>query len=437
MRPYAGACLLAAVSLALPLSWSEAATTAHAVIRQRLPSGLTVLVRENPATPVVAVSLQVRAGARWERPENAGISNLLQQVMVKGTTRRSALEIAEAAEGMGGTIGGSADTDFAEIRGTALARSWRGLLELVADVALRPTLPPPEIENERRAILSQLRNREDRPFPFAFDTLLRALYGSHPYGIPALGRPDSVDRLDRAALLEHYRRAYRGDRMVLAVSGQVAASAVLDEVSRLFAELPPGRGGDDPVLNAPVPEQSRRLVHRPAAQAQLLFGYLAPALSHPDYAAVKVLSAVLGGGMSGRLYTELRGKLGLAYVVGALYPSRRDPSSFVVYMGTAPENLARAEEGIRKEIERIQREPLAANEVDRAKAYLLGSLAMDRRTNARQAWYLAFFELEGVGYDFPDRYAARTEAVTAEDVQRAARIYLTRPTITILSPPGQ
>jgi predicted Zn-dependent peptidase len=411
-----------------------ASPPAPPVVRERLPSGLTVLVRENPAAPVVAGSLQVATGLGFESADTAGTANLLHHVMVKGTGRRNALEIAEAAEGIGGSIGASGDTDFSEVRGVALARHWPRLLELIAEVALSPTLPLAEIENERRAILSQIRNREDQPFPLTFDTLLKNLYGAHPYGLPALGRREVVERVDRATLREHYERYYRGDRMVLAVSGQVVAKDVLSEVARLFASLPRGAGAIAPPPPPPAAEASRHVVERAAAQAQVLFGYRAPALARADYTPVKVLSALMGGGMAGRLFVELRDKQGLAYVVGALYPSRRDPSFFVIHTGTAPANMERVEEGIRREVERIRREPPSTEEVGRAKAYLLGNLAMDRRTNARQAWYLAFFELEGVGYDFLDRHVTAADAVTPEDVGRVARTYLTDPTIAILRP---
>jgi len=307
-------------------------------------------------------------------------------------------------------------------------------LELIADVALRPTFPPGEIESERRPILSQIQSRQDQPFPFALDTLLQTLYGPHPYGLPGLGLRDIVERLDQAALLAHYRRHYRGDRMVLAVSGQVPARAVLDEVSRIFGDLAGGTGEADPPQPIRPPEPSRRVVERPAAQAQVLFGYLVPALTHTDYPAVKVLSALLGGGMAARLFAELRDRQGLAYVVGAFYPSRRDASHFVIHMGTAPANLARAEEGIAREVERIRTEPASPEEVRRAKAYLLGALALDRRTNAREAWYMAFFEVEGVGHDFLDRYVARVEAVTSDDIRRVAQTYLASPTIVALRP---
>ena len=149
---------------------------------------------------------------------------------------------------------------------------------------------------------------------------------------------------------------------------------------------------------------------------------------------MKVLGAVLGGGMSGRFFVELRDKRGLAYALGAINPSRAGPSFLAGYMGTAPSSVEPAESGMLREIERIRSEPPTAEELARAKAYLQGTFAMDRRTNERQAWYLAFFELIGAGYDFPDRYTRELAGVTTADVQAAARRYLERPTIVVLRP---
>jgi predicted Zn-dependent peptidase len=407
------------------------------VLRQRLPSGLTILVRENPAAPVVAVSLLVRVGSGWERPASSGITNLLQQVMVKGTERRGALEIAETAEGIGGSVSASAEADFSEIRGSALARHWRALLELLADIALRPALAASEIEGERRVVLSAIRSRTDQPFQRALETLMEQVYGGHPYALPSLGRREVVARLGREELLEHYRQHYRAGRTVVSVSGQVAAREVAAEIARLFASMPAGDGEAAAVVPVAPAAAERTIVTHPAAQAQVLVGVLAPPLSHPDYAAMKVLSTALGGGMAGRLFRELRDKQGLAYSTGAFYPSRVGRGVLVAYLGTAPANAEKAEEGIRKELARLGREALGAEEVARARTYLLGQFALDRRTNARLAWYQAFFESAGVGHDFAERYARAVEAITAEDVQRVARAYLGLPAVVSLRPPGQ
>jgi zinc protease len=150
-----------------------------------------------------------------------------------------------------------------------------------------------------------------------------------------------------------------------------------------------------------------------------------------------VLATALGGGMAGRLFTEVRDKQGLAYSTGGSYPSRRGPGVFFTQLGTAPANQARAEVAMLGELDRIRRDPVSPGELARAKAYLLGQFGLDRRTNARLAWYDAFFEALGVGPDFADRYAQAVEAVTAEDVQRVARTYLTTPTIVTLGPAAQ
>ncbi len=409
--------------------------SAHAeVVRRQLDGGLTLLVRENAVTPAVAVVILVRVGSRWESDETAGISNLLQHVLVKGTATRSALAIAEEAERMGGSLSASGDVDYSEIRGTALGRHWRGLLGLMADVALNPALPPDEIDNERRTVVSGLRNRRDQPFQFTYDALMARLFQGHPYGVPILGRDEVVARLDREALLAHHRRFYRGGRIVISVSGDVRASEVAAEVGRLFATVPEGEGGSEIPLPAAVAAPDRAVLTRPAAQAQILVGFLAPPIGHPDYAAVKVLQTALGGGMSGRLFGELRDRQGLAYSTGAMFPSRISQGFLIAYIGTAPANAQRSEEAMKEQIERVRAERLTGAELDRAKRYLLGQFDLDRRTNARLAWYAAFFETAAVGQGFAEAYARAVEAVTVDDVQRVARTYLSAPTVVRLEP---
>jgi zinc protease len=404
------------------------------VIRQVLPNGLTVLVRSDPSVGVVAASLQVRAGSLFETADTAGITNFLHRVMIRGTKRHSAVQLTEAIEDVGGSLDASGDVEYGEVRGIALARSWEPLLRLMAEVSLQPTLPPEEIERERRLIQSALQTRGDTPFQRALDSVLHDLYGAHPYAWPSVGRRESIERISRADLQAHYTAIYRPDRMVLAVSGNVPGDKVVRLAERLFRDVA------RPTAPVPVkaveatPRAERRLVERPVQQAQVLVAYLGPPLVEPDYAAVRVLGTVLGGGMSGRLFRELRDRRGLAYSVGMLGSFRTGPSFLVAYLGTAPPNAEAAEAGVLAEIERVRREDVTERELARAKAFLLGNLAMDRRTSARHAWYMAFFEVVGAGWDFPERYARAVEAVTVADVARVAQRYLTRPTVLVLQP---
>jgi zinc protease len=410
------------------------------VVREQLPNGLTLLVRDNPTAPVVAMSLMIRMGTRWESADTAGISNFVQAVIVRGTTKRGGGEIAETIARLGGKLSATGDVDYSEIKGTALARFWRDLLGLVAELALHPALTPEYVDSERDFLLPRIQKREDNPITRAFDTLFARLFDAHPYGIPVLGTPESIERIDHEAILAWYRRFYRPERMVLAVSGQVTPAEVIEEARRLFGTLPGGAEGSpadaiDAPLPKPRPAGARTVVEQDAQQVQILVGALAPRLEDRDYAAVKVLNAILGGGLAGRLFVELRDKEALAYTVSAYFDPLREAGAQVLYMGTAPDNAVRAEAALLKQIERIRSEAVSPAELQRAKAYLLGTMEMDRRTNARQAWYLAFYELEAVGYDFPARYRRAVEAVTTADVLRVAKEYLEPLTTVVLRPP--
>ena len=426
---------LAAILLLL-LAPAVASAQATGVTRTRLPNGLTVVVRENPEAPVVAYSLLVKMGTRTETPDVAGISNMLQTMLVRGTEKMDGALIATAADRMGGSIDAYGDADYSEITATALSRNWQEMLELVADVALHPTIPDGTVQAVRDFTLRQIRNRGEKPFDVAADHMRGALFGaSHPYAWDPLGRRESVERLTRDALVAYYRSQYLPGQMVLAVSGDVKTAEVQPQVQRLFGAMPAGQAATPSIPTPPPMSATREVLAVPGAQAQIFMAALAPPFTHPDYPALKVTTAILGGGMASRLFSDLRDKQALAYTTGALYPPRIDTGGFVAILGTAPANVPKAEAALRGELERIRNEPASAEEVAIARSYVLGSQAMDRRTNARQAWYLGAAELAGLGYEFYDTYAAKVRQVTPADVQRVARQYLGVMRTVIVQPP--
>ena len=426
--------LVGVLALAAALVAPAAMVGGAEITRTQLDNSLTVIVRENPVAPVVAVSVMTRMGARWEQPANSGISNFVHAVMVKGTMRRSGSELAQTIAGFGGKLTASGEVDYSEIRTSGLARFWRELLGMTAELALEPKLAPEEVDRERDWLLSRVQKRRDSAPARAFDELYAALYGTHPYALPALGTRESLSRIDHAAIVAHYRAFYRPDRITLAVSGQVSAPEVVAEARRLFA----GMAARPPAPDAPIPppqaEARRVVIQQAAQQAQILVAGIAPSMSHPDHAAVKVLSGILGGGMAGRLFSEIRDKLGLAYTAAAYYDPVHEPGALVLYLGTTPETAEKAEQALQAEIARIQGETVPDDELRRAKRFLLGRYAMDRRTNERQAWYLAFYDVERVGSSYPARYRLAVEGVTAADVQRAAKTYLGTLTTVVLGP---
>jgi len=412
-----------AVLIALALTVDAAAETTD-VSRTELPNGLVVLVRENPTAPVVAMSLMVKMGTRWETGSDAGISNFLQIMLVRGTASLSGTQIVEAANRLGGKIDAYGDVDYSEIAATALARHCIPLLELVADVALNPSIPDGVVGPVRDFLIRQVRNRAEQPFTAGLDSLTARLFGTHPYAWNPVGRRESLERMDRRALVEHYRRHYVPGGLVLAVSGDVTATEVIAQARTLFGQMPAGRPPRPQPPPPPGPTASREVLTVPGAQAQILMGALAPALADPDYPAVKVLSTVLGGGMAGRFFSELRDQKGLAYTAASDYPARVDTSYSLALLRTDPANAVRAEAALAEQLDRVQRQTIADEELRIAQEFLLGRLAMDRRTNARQAWYLAAYEQAGVAPDFLDRFTSQVRAVSVADVQRAAQRYL-------------
>ena len=435
MRPRRGIALaLLLTTLASASATARAQAPTETVSTTRLDNGLTLIVRENPVAPVVAIALLVRMGSRWETPGNAGISNFTHAVMVKGTTKRGGADIAEAVAALGGKITAAGDIDYSGIQGAALARFWRELLEITAELALQPRMAAEEVDRERDWLLSRLQRRRDNAPARAFDELYSRVYGPHPYALPNLGTAASLARIDHAALVAWYRAYYRPERMTLSVSGQVSAAEVVAEVRRLFGGLPGSAPPPDPTMPAPTPAGGRTVIEAPAQQTQILVGGLAPALDHPDHAAVKVLSTILGGGMAGRLFVELRDRSALAYTATSYYDPVKERGVLVLYLGTAPATSERAEQALVREIQKIRDVPVPDDELARAKGYLLGRAVMDRRTNERIAWHLAFDEIEGVGRGYPERFRRQVEAVTSADVQRVARTYLAAPTTLVLGP---
>ena len=406
-----------------------------AAVRRVLDNGLTLVVQENPSAAVVATTLAIGVGARDETPESNGVTTLLGRVLLKGTRRRSAVEIARAAEDAGGAIESSCDQEYAEIQTRGLARHWPDLLALVDEVVREPALEAAEVEREREALLAQIRALDDQPFQVASRLLARALYGEHGYGLPSSGTAASVTRLTRDDLRDHLETGLVPGRMVLAVSGAVEADAVLTEAAGRFGAWPAGAGTTATPAPRPTrPWKPRDGETRPTQQAQLLVGYLAPPIGEPDHVAAKVLNAVLGSGMSSRLFRILRDERGLAYAVGSYFPARRGTSRLVLHIGTAPENLAVAESGLEEVIAALRETPVGPEELARAQTSLVSGLLLDLRTNARRSAALAFHELMGVGAGYLDRYPELVLAVTAAEVQAAARRHLVEPAVVTVGP---
>jgi zinc protease len=393
-------------------------------VRFTLPNGVVVLVAERPVLPIVIVRVSVAAGAVLDPADKAGLANLTAALLPRGTSSRTGPAIDRAIEFVGGSLETDGGRDTSTLALSVLRRDLTLGLDLLADVLLHPVFPADEFERKRAEIQASIRRSEEDPEAVAGRAFRRLIFPAHPYGQPIAGTEESLARLTREEVAGFYAAAYRPQTTVVAVVGAVT---VAEMRAALAARLggwagapsrltPPGR----PALGTPARTE---LIERDLTQATVLLGQATVTRPHPDYFPLLVASQILGGGSSSRLYTRIREERGLAYSVYADYAASRYGA--MILIGFQSEN-ARVREVLalaREETARLRRERVSDEELARARAYLVGSFPLRMDTNAELAALLLAIEELGLGLDYPTRYRVAIEAVTADDVLRAARTY--------------
>jgi len=403
--------------------------------RTVLPNGLVVLVAENPVADIIAARIFVRAGGCWEPREKVGLAHLLSAVMTKGTAELTSFEIAERVESQGASLNADATADYFLLSMKTVSADFAEILELAGQVLRSPTFPEAEVELERRLALQHIRSQQEQPFTIAFDRLRQAMYQNHPYASSGLGWETTISQISRADLQQFHQTYFRPDNIVISLAGRITADAAIALIEKVFGDWvsPPN---PIPQLKLPVltPQPDDCKIPQATQQSIIILGYLAPSVQQADYTALKVIATHLGNGLSSRLFVELREKLGLAYEVSAFYPTRREPATFVAYIGTAPENTAIALAKLRSEVELLCHEQLSAEELQTAKNKLLGQYALGKQTNGQIAQIFGWYEILGLGIEFDAQFQQDVTCVTAAEAQKAACRYLLKPYVSLVGP---
>ncbi len=389
-----------------------------------LDNGMTLLVRENHAVPLVAVQGVFLGGLWVEDGAHNGVMNFVAEMATKGTANRRARALAEEIESMAGELSGFAGRTSFGVSAEVLRRDLDRGLELVADILRHSTFEPEELEKKRADLLAALKHDEDDLFQVAFTLCTQNLFPDHPYGLKVLGTPQSVSQLTRDDLLGWYRRYAIPNNLVLAVVGDVEAEAVWHEVTRLFGSWQPAPLDLPPLGRAVQPARHGVVIcERDKEQTHIIVGMRGTSLHRSDRYALRVLESILAC-QGGRLFVELREKQSLAYTVTARSLEGLDPFIFFVYLATSPEKTEVALDGMQQELLRVREHGVTPREVERAKRYLVGSYEIELQKNGVLAAMLAFDERYGVGYQEVGSYAEHILAVTPEMVQHVARRYL-------------
>ena len=392
-----------------------------------LPGGLRVVTEAVPGVRSAAFGVWVGVGSRDESLPEHGASHFLEHLLFKGTRKRDALEIAAVVDAVGGELNAFTAKEYTCYYARVLDTDLPLAVDVVCDLVTDALVTEADTESERGVILEEISMHDDDPGDVVHDAFAEALYGDHPLGRPVIGTCASIESLSHSAIEGYYRGRYTAPEMVVSVAGNVDHEVVVRLVSQAFGKLP----ASDPAplrAFAPPPELTGAVVEdRPTEQAHLVLGMHALSRADDRRWALSVLSGALGGGMSSRLFQEVREKRGLAYSVYSYASSHHDAGMFGVYAGCSPSRVDEVLAVCREEIEKVLDHGLSDDEIARAKGQLRGSLVLGLEDTGAQMSRIGKAELVH-GEVLPvEELLRRTDAVTPDDVRAVADDVLRRP----------
>ena len=401
------------------------------VRRTVLPGGLRVITESMPSMLSASLGIWVGVGSRDETPPLAGASHYLEHLLFKGTRRRSALQIASELDAVGGELNAFTAKEHTCYYATVLASDLPLAVDVVGDLVTSAIIRGADVDNERGVIHEEIAMRDDEPSDAVFDLFSEALFGDTPLGRPVLGTTRSITDLSRTQIAGYYRRRYQPQSMVVAAAGAVDHVTVLRLVRKAFADQLSGDADPDPIrlddIGQRTPAQQVALIDRPTEQAHILLGGFTPGRHDERRYALSVLNTALGGGMSSRLFQEIREKRGLAYSVGSSVSHYAGVGSYNVYAGCAPRNVDEVLGLIREELDRVAVKGLSTEEVERAKGQLRGGMVLGMEDTGSRMSRIAKSELSFGEYRSVPEVLADVAAVTVPEVSEIAAEVLAGP----------
>ncbi|WP_067132859.1 M16 family metallopeptidase [Microtetraspora malaysiensis] len=413
---------------------------AGVIRRTVLPGGLRVVTETMPTVRSVAVGMWVGIGSRDEAPEHMGATHFLEHLLFKGTSTRDAMEISASIEGIGGEINAFTAKEYTCYYARVLDEDLPLAIDVLADVVTSSLITPEDVESERGVILEEIAMHDDDPSDVVHEQFSAELYGDTPIGRPILGNEESINALSRDRIHEYYQRYYLPPLTVVSVAGNVNHERVVELVAAAYeragalAQLAPPA---PPRLDGPGVEQRSgiRVVDRPTEQANLVLGTTGVSRGDDRRFALGVLNAALGGGMSSRLFQEIREKRGLAYSAYSYTSQYADTGQFGIYVGCLPSKIDDVLKICRDELSRIVAEGITAEEITRGKGQMRGGLVLGLEDTGSRMSRIGKSELVYEELMSVDEVLARIEAVTPEDVSAVAQDILTRPlTLAVIGP---
>ena len=376
----------------------------------------------------------VRAASVHETPDRMGVSHLLEHMVFKGTEHRSAKQIALELEALGGSLDAYTSREHTVYQARVLDEHLPQAADVIADIVFRPLLRTSDLTLERKVVLEEISMVEDTPDDLVFELHNDLLWGAHPYGHSILGSRETVRQLGVRALKELHGRAYHPPQLVVAAAGNVQHQSLLDVLERTgWTSMP---RGEEALLSAPAASTAAptaRHVEREGTQTHIVIGSSSVRYADPRRYALVMLSMLLGGGMSSRLFQRVREELGLAYSVYTFQQFYADTGMHGVYVATSPESAHAAFDVIRDELAQVAAHGLPQDEIEMGKSQLKGQMTLSLESVNARMYRAAAVELYGEPYRTLDETLALVDAVTVADVAAVAAEFFAPHQQTVLS----
>src|SRR5271156_331231 len=394
--------------------------TPNTVHKEILPNGLVILTEPMEHVHSVSVGIWLRSGSRRERPEINGISHFIEHMVFKGTQRRTAEDIAREIDRLGGMLDAFTSKEMVCFNTRVLDEHLAKAFDILADMVLDPKFAVDDIAREQSVILEEIRMTQDNPEDLVHELFTQNFWHPHALGRPILGTPETVSAFTRDTLQNWFQQCYAPNRLVITAAGHLTHAQLVDLVSERFSKL--ARAEDAFADPKPVPSPHITLRTKgDLEQVHVCIGVPALPLTDQRRFVVSVMNNILGGGMSSRLFQNIREKQGLAYAIFSEMNSYRDTGLLSVYAGTSLETANQLVECVLAEFRRMKDEPLAEEELRRAKDHLKGATLLSLEGSGARMSSLARYHMYFDRHFSPAELITMLEAVTAEEVQKVAR----------------
>jgi predicted Zn-dependent peptidase len=388
------------------------------ISKTMLPNGVRIISEEVPYVDSVSVGVWELAGSRDEGAKVSGISHFVEHMLFKGTERRTAHQIADEMDGIGGHINAFTDKEFTCYYAKVLREHLDTAVDVLSDMFLNSVLDSSEIEREKNVVLEEIKRHDDTPEDQVHDLLAETLWKGHRLANPVIGSAAAVKRLSRDDLVEYIGAYYRPNAILVAAAGNVEHSKLVDLVAGAFGAMTKDRELRKPVEARSV--ANIKVLTKPTEQVHLCLGTRGYRQQSEEKYALAVIDAALGGGMSSRLFQEVREKRGLAYAIGSYSASYQEAGLFAIYGGTSMSNLQSVLEVIRKECESIRKDSVTDAELERAKNQIRGALVLGQESMSNRMSRLAKSEIYFGRIIRPEEIISAILSVSKDDVADVA-----------------